>query len=336
MAGAEPLSVPLVERVLRCSMPEGRCCEHCTPGTRKAVTGFHSCCYNCIFCSEEEISNLSGLFYYFLDTPIVKANNRSLSFIILISLKFSLLSVFLFIGRPVDITCMLRQISFGILFSVAVSSVLAKTIMVCIAFKATRPGSTWKKWVGVKLPNAVVLICSSIQALNGIIWLAFFTPYPEFDMDSYPGKIIIQCNEGSVLAFYFLFFYIGFLATVNFVLAFLVRTLPDVFNEAKYITFSMLVFCSVWICAVPAYLSSAARSGGFEGNANHDSLGQDRRYSNREQDSKEDLAQHAGDIYWTSNEQENREQAKLKGDEDDEAEAAIIGFNNGSVQKIVK
>lgn len=80
----------------------------------------------------------------------------------------------------------------------------------------------------------------------------------------------------------------------------------------------------------------AARSGGFEGNANHDSLGQDRRYSNREQDSKEDLAQHAGDIYWTSNEQENREQAKHKGDEDDEAEAAIIGFNNGSVQKIVK
>ncbi|KAM5191414.1 vomeronasal type-2 receptor 26-like [Mantella aurantiaca] len=154
---------------------------------------------------------------------------------------------------------MLRQIFFGILFSVAISSVLGKTIMVFIAFKATRPGSTWRKWVGVKLPNTVVLICSSIQVLNGIIWLAFFSPYAEFDMDSYPGKIIIQCNEGSVLAFYFMLGYMGLLATVSFALAFMVRTLPDIFNEAKYITFSMMIFCSVWICAIPAYLSTKGK-----------------------------------------------------------------------------
>ncbi|XP_072263016.1 vomeronasal type-2 receptor 26-like [Pyxicephalus adspersus] len=202
------------------------------------------------------IISIIGLFVYFLDTPIVKANNRNLSFLMLISLKFSLLSVFLFIGHPINVTCMLRQISFGFTFTFVVSSVLAKTILVFLAFKATRPGSIWRKYVGVKLPNAVVLICSSVQVLNGTIWLSFFPPFIEFDMDAYPGKIIIQCNEGSVFAFYFMLGFIGILAFVSFVLAFLVRKLPDMFNEGKYITFSMLVFCSVWICAMPAYLSS--------------------------------------------------------------------------------
>ncbi|XP_069832194.1 vomeronasal type-2 receptor 26-like [Dendropsophus ebraccatus] len=199
-----------------------------------------------------------GIFTLFRNITIVRANNRNLSFILLISLMFSLLCVFLFIGRPVDITCMLRQIFYGVFFTVAVSSVLAKTIIVCIAFKATRPDSPWRKCVGVKLPYTVVLVCSSIQILNAVIWLSLSPPYQEYNLD-YPGKIIIQCNEGSLLAFYLMLGYMGFLAAVSFVLAFLVRTLPDIYNEAKYITFSMLVFCSVWICAIPAYLSSTGK-----------------------------------------------------------------------------
>ncbi|XP_072006331.1 vomeronasal type-2 receptor 26-like [Engystomops pustulosus] len=199
-----------------------------------------------------------GMFTIFWKSPIVRANNRTLSFILLSSLMFSLLCVFLFIGRPVDMTCILRQSFFGIFFTVVVSSVLAKTIIVCIAFKATRPNSPWRKCVGVKLPYSVVLVCSSIQIVNAVIWLSVSPPYQEYNRD-YPGKTIIQCNEGSVLAFYLMLGYLGLLAAVSFVLAFMVRTLPDIYNEAKYITFSMLLFCSVWICAIPAYLSSRGK-----------------------------------------------------------------------------
>ncbi|XP_041446772.1 vomeronasal type-2 receptor 26-like [Xenopus laevis] len=296
-------------------IPRAQCSDNCLRGFRKATKpGAPFCCYDCVLCSEGEISNITdskncircpdlespnekrnqciaksieflsyndviselfsfislvlvvlillilGVFISHWNTTIVRANNRSLSFLLLVSIKLSFLSVFLFLGRPVDINCMLRNITFGITFSIAISSLLAKTIMVYVAFKATKPGSSWRKWVGANMSNSVVLFCSSIQIIICMTWLAISPPFQELDLHTYPGTIIIQCNEGSAIGFYSVIGYMGLLAAVSFVLAFLARTLPDSFNEAKYITFSMLLFCSVWITMIPAYLSTKGKN----------------------------------------------------------------------------
>ncbi|XP_069832201.1 vomeronasal type-2 receptor 26-like [Dendropsophus ebraccatus] len=201
-----------------------------------------------------------GVFMSHKDSPIVKANNKTLSFILLISLSLCFLCVFLFIGRPVDRTCKLRQIVFGIIFSISVSSVLAKTIMVYMAFRISRPGNRWKKLIGVKVSNSIVVVASSIEVILSIIWLYFSPPYLEQDTHSYHRKVIIQCNEGSQVGFFAVLGYLFVLAAVSFTVAYLARTLPDRFNEAKYITFSMLVFCSVWITMVPSYLSTKGKN----------------------------------------------------------------------------
>ncbi|KAM8972565.1 vomeronasal type-2 receptor 26-like, partial [Pelodytes ibericus] len=200
--------------------------------------------------------SIGGLFIRYKNTPIVRANNFSLSCLLLMSMSLCFLCSLSFIGYPQSKKCLLQQVAFGMVFTICVSCILAKTIMVVFAFMATKPGSRLKRWARPRMSYIIVSTASFFQFILCISWISFAPPYPEDNIQTQPGLIIVECNEGSSTAFWGMLGYLGFLATISFVVAFLARRLPNAFNEAKFITFSMLAFLSVWLSYIPASLSA--------------------------------------------------------------------------------
>ncbi|XP_069801312.1 extracellular calcium-sensing receptor [Dendropsophus ebraccatus] len=194
------------------------------------------------------------VFIKFRNTPIVKATNRELSYLLLFSLLCCFSSSLFFIGEPEDWTCQLRQAAFGISFVLCISCILVKTNRILLVFEAKIPTSFQRKWWGLNLQFLLVFLCTFVQIVTCIIWL--YTAPPKSAKNHEDEIIFVICNEGSLMALGFLIGYTCLLAAICFFFAFKARKLPENFNEAKFITFSMLIFFIVWISFIPAYVST--------------------------------------------------------------------------------
>uniref|UniRef100_A0AAQ4PW26 Olfactory receptor C family, u1 n=1 Tax=Gasterosteus aculeatus aculeatus TaxID=481459 RepID=A0AAQ4PW26_GASAC len=199
---------------------------------------------------------VTAVFQRFRSTPIVRANNSEISFLLLLSLKLCFLCSLVFIGQPSVWTCRLRQAAFGISFVLCLSCLLVKTIVVLLAFRANAPGSRALKQFGRCQQRTLVICTTAPQICLSAACLLCAPPFP-FKNPNY--QIVVECNEPWPPGFYLVLGYIGLLAFVCLILAFLGRKLPDTFNEAKLITFSMLIFWAVWISFIPAYVSSPGK-----------------------------------------------------------------------------
>ncbi|XP_076783580.1 vomeronasal type-2 receptor 116-like [Arvicanthis niloticus] len=200
-----------------------------------------------------------GVFVKHRNTPIVKANNRTLSYILLVTLTFCFLCSLNFIGQPNTATCVLQQTTFGIAFTIALATVLAKAITVITAFKATFPGRMIRWLMISRAPNYIIPICTLIQIALCGIWMATSPPFIDQDAHTEHGHIIIFCNKGSAFAFHCVLGSLCVLALGSYAMAFLSRNLPNAFNESKFLSFSMLVFFCVWVTFLPVYHSTKGK-----------------------------------------------------------------------------
>ncbi|KAI9518144.1 hypothetical protein NQZ68_039795 [Dissostichus eleginoides] len=107
--------------------------------------------------------------------------------------------------------------------------------------------------------RAIAAVATLIQAVACTVWLLILPPHPVENTSAQNIKIILECDEGSVIFICCIFGYDMLLALLAFVFAFIARKLEDHFSEAKSVTFGMLVFFIVWISFVPAYLSTRGK-----------------------------------------------------------------------------
>lgn len=114
-------------------------------------------------------TTITTVFYHFRSTPIVKANNSEISFLLLLSLKFCFLCSLSFIGEPSTWTCRLRQAAFGISFVLCLSCLLVKTIVVLLAFQTNLPGSRALRLFGPSQQRTLILCTTAPQVGKSVI-----------------------------------------------------------------------------------------------------------------------------------------------------------------------
>lgn len=154
------------------------------------------------------------------DTPLVKASlKQSLSFILLIFLTLCFLCSLLFTNCPTTVTG-LFQTTFGTVFTLALPTILVKTISVVLAFTTIGPESRARHCMGLGASNTFIPIYSLVPLMLCGVWLVNSPCFPDTDPHPEPGLLIIKCKEGSATTFYWVPSYMSILASASFSIAF--------------------------------------------------------------------------------------------------------------------
>ncbi|KAL2082579.1 hypothetical protein ACEWY4_022397 [Coilia grayii] len=191
-------------------------------------------------------------------TPMVRASVGPVSLLLLVSLLGTFTSTVLFVGRPNDRQCQARQVLFGISFTLCVSCILVKSLKILLAFQIDPS----VKLILNKLfqPYLIIAFCVAVQVAICTVWL-IKSPPTSISKDKENGKVLLLCQEGEekdFLYFGLMLAYIGLLSLIGFVIAFKGRKLPDCYNEAKFITFSLLIYFICWVVFGPIYAHTEA------------------------------------------------------------------------------
>ncbi|XP_020498529.2 vomeronasal type-2 receptor 1 [Labrus bergylta] len=234
-----------------------------------------------------------------LGTPLVKANDALLSFSLLFSLVVTFLCSIVFLGEPQHWSCMTSQVGLALGFALCLSSLMGKAAVLMLRAQALKAARARNKAAAkaakaaaeaaansgnpdVIVTNtihntdatcakpeidtltcahqrAIASVATLIQAIACTVWLIILPPHPVKNTSAQNIKIILECDEGSVVFICCIFAYDILLALLAFIFAFIARKLEDHLSEAKCVTFGMLVFFIVWISFVPAYLSTRGK-----------------------------------------------------------------------------
>ncbi|XP_010595028.2 G-protein coupled receptor family C group 6 member A isoform X2 [Loxodonta africana] len=189
-----------------------------------------------------------------LNTPIVKSSGGlTVCYVILLSHFLNFASTGFFIGEPQSFTCKTRQTLFGVSFTLCISCILMKSLKILLAFSFDPKLQNFLKRLYKPIP--IIFTCTGIQVVICTLWLIFAAPVVEENV-SLPRVIILKCEEGSMVAFGSMLGYIAILAFICFIFAFKGRKLPENYNEAKFITFGMLIYFIAWITFIPVYVTT--------------------------------------------------------------------------------
>lgn len=201
-------------------------------------------------------------FIRYNDTPIVRASGRELSYVLLTGIFLCYIITFLMIAKPDVAVCSFRRIFLGLGMCISYAALLTKTNRIYRIFEQGKKSVTAPRLISPTSQLAITSSLISVQLLGVFIWFAVDPPNIIIDYDEQKtmnpdqARGVLKCDITDLQIICSLGYSILLMVTCT-VYAIKTRGVPENFNEAKPIGFTMYTTCIVWLAFIPIFFGTA-------------------------------------------------------------------------------
>ncbi|XP_028265507.1 metabotropic glutamate receptor 4-like isoform X1 [Parambassis ranga] len=201
-------------------------------------------------------------FVRYNDTPIVKASGRELSYVLLTGIFLCYATTFLMISTPDVFVCSLRRIFLGLGMSISYAALLTKTNRIYRIFEQGKVSVSAPRFISPASQLVITFSLISVQLLGVCIWFGVDPSQAIIDYEDQRtanpkmARGVLKCDI-SDLSLICLLGYSMLLMVTCTVYAIKTRGVPETFNEAKPIGFTMYTTCIVWLAFIPIFFGTS-------------------------------------------------------------------------------
>ncbi|XP_043564347.1 metabotropic glutamate receptor 7-like isoform X5 [Chiloscyllium plagiosum] len=201
-------------------------------------------------------------FIRYNDTPIVRATGRELSYVLLTGIFLCYIITFLMIAKPNMGICSFRRIFLGLGMCISYAALLTKTNRIFRIFEQGKKAVTAPRLISPTSQLAITSSLISVQLLGVFIWFGIDPPNTIIDYDEQKtsdpelARGVLKCDITDLQIICSLGYSILLMVTCT-VYAIKTRGVPENFNEAKPIGFTMYTTCIVWLAFIPIFFGTA-------------------------------------------------------------------------------
>ncbi|EDV24563.1 uncharacterized protein TRIADDRAFT_11098, partial [Trichoplax adhaerens] len=197
------------------------------------------------------------LFYVyrkFNNHPTIKASGRELCYCIMCSSIVISINCITPIPKPTISLCVWYRVATGLSFSLCYGSLLVKTTRIYRIFRHSKQSLKRPSFTSPKSQILFVSTIVIIRLLVVITWVGLEPPAIQREYYDYGKEIHLKCKHATTDMIISTSID-GTLIVLCTVFAFLTRHLPENYNEARFINFSMFAVIIVWLAFISAYFT---------------------------------------------------------------------------------
>jgi len=203
------------------------------------------------------------MFLVFCTNSVIKASSRELNAILLIGILLCYVIPLVYLVRPSAGSCAIQRLISGLCFALVYSALLVKTNRIHRIFNCSKSNSLHPRFVGPVSQVIFTLSLAFAQLVIASVWLAIEPPrvktllvnrrFLELVCDHSPHATLVVTVTYNLI-----------LLITSAYYAFRARKVPELFNEARFISVTVFSLCVIWLAFVPTFYISTTVSGGSE------------------------------------------------------------------------